>query len=249
MGSLLGGISAYIRALGLIRRYGLWTYVWLPALFTVVLGLAILEAAWLSGDNIGRWLVSLYPWETGRVWVERIASVTGGLLVVVLGLMTLRYIVMALSSPFMSFLSEKLESRLYPHRAAPSFSVAKALSDVLRGLRIALRNVVRELFFTLLLLLLGVIIPILAPFVPILIFLLQSYYAGFGNMDYTLERRFGVRQSVRFVRRHRLLAIGNGAVFVLLLMTVVGFVAALPLGAVAAAAEVLPLLEEEEKIP
>jgi CysZ protein len=32
--------------------------------------------------------------------------------------------------------------------------------------------------------------------------LVQSYYAGFGNMDYTLERHFKYRE-YRFCKRHR----------------------------------------------
>ena len=126
--------------------------------------------------------------------------------------------------------------------------MTKVLADLVRGIRIALRNIVRELFFTLILLLVGVIIPILSPFTTVAIFLLQSYYAGFGNMDYTLERRLGVSQSVGFVRRHRGLALGNGIVFVLLLMTLVGFIIALPLGTIAAATETLSRLDADEPL-
>ena len=53
----------------------------------------------------------------------------------------------------------------------------------------------------------------------------------------------GVRESVRFVKANRMLAIGNGMVFVLLLMTVVGFLFALPLGTAAGAVVTLEELE------
>jgi CysZ protein len=50
---------------------------------------------------------------------------------------------------------------------------------------------------------------------------------------------------VRFVRRNRGLAIGNGTVYLLLLLSVVGFLVALPLATVAGCAAVRPLLERE----
>ncbi len=117
------------------------------------------------------------------------------------------------------------------------------ISDFVRGLRLAIRNIIRELFFTLIILLLG-LIPILSPFVAIAIFVVQAYYAGFGNMDYTLERYYRVKGSVDFVRDHKGLAIGNGTVFLLLLLTGIGFLFALPLGTVAATTETLKRLPE-----
>ena len=51
-----------------------------------------------------------------------------------------------------------------------------------------------------------------------MIFLVQSYYAGFGNFDYYLERRATVKESVRYIRQKRGLVIGNGAGFMLLLL-------------------------------
>lgn len=241
-------MSAYVRAVQLIGRHRLWPYVWAPALLGLLLGAVVLRVAYTKGDNIGHWLLGFYPWEWGREWMASASQILGSLLVVVLGLLLFRYIIMAVSSPLMSLLSEKLEYSLYPHRPAPAFSMTKVLADLVRGIRIALRNIVRELFFTLILLLVGVIIPILSPFTTVAIFLLQSYYAGFGNMDYTLERRLGVSQSVGFVRRHRGMALGNGIVFVLLLMTLVGFIIALPLGTIAAATETLSRLDADEPL-
>ena len=236
------GITSYSKALQLISRFRLWGYVWLPGLLSVLLGLAIFGTAWGLSDDIGGWIGQFYPehWWGGQV-VQRIANVFGGLLVLALGLILFKHLVMAIASPFMSFLSEKIEKKMLG-AAEVKFTLARAISDLVRGVTIALRNIIRELFFTVLLLLLG-LIPLFSPFTAVLIFLVQAFYAGFGNMDFTLERHFRVRSSVRFVRRHRGLAIGNGTVFLLLLFTGVGFLFALPLGTVAATAETIKRLD------
>ena len=65
-------------------------------------------------------------------------------------------------------------------------------------------------------------------------------------MDYTLERHFSSRESIRFVKSHRGLAIGNGTVFMFLLMTGFGFLFAPPLAAVAATIETVKRLEPQQ---
>ena len=95
---------------------------------------------------------------------------------------------------------------------------------------------------TIFLLIIG-LIPVFTPFTTALIFLLQSYYAGFGNMDFTLERHFKFKESVRFVKKNRGLAIGNGIVFMLLFLSVVGFLFALPLGTVSATIQSLKKID------
>ena len=247
MTMLIKGASAYLRGFKLIHQHGLWLYFWIPVLLSLVLGGAVLNTAWLLSDDIGGWLLSFYPWEWGSGTVESILNVMSGLVLVIFTFMIFRYLIMAIASPFMSLLSERLEAKMYPDRETPSFSVAVFFSSLIRGIRIALRNIIRELFFTLLIFILGIIIPILSPAVPFLILALQAFYAGFGNMDFTLERHFGVRESVRFAKRNRMLVIGNGLVFVLLLMTIIGFLFALPLGTAAGAVTVFDKLETERK--
>ena len=241
----IDGVTAYLKAFRLITRLRLWGYVVVPGLVSMVLAVLIFGLAWSLGDDLGARISRYYPPEWwGSEVVQRLANVFGGLLVVVLGLILFKHLVMALASPFMSFLSETIEKKL---RGAPpvAFSPGRAVSDLVRGLTIALRNILRELFFTILLFLLG-LIPLFSPFTTLLIFLVQSYYAGFGNMDFTLERHFRVRDSVRFIRRHRGVALGNGVIFMLLLLTGIGFLFALPLGAVAATTETLKRLETEQ---
>lgn len=238
----IAGITAYGNAFRDISKYGLWKYVLVPGIISLLLGIGIFSGAWAASDNIGGWLVSYYPFEWGSGWIGTVANVFSGLLVVVIGLLLFKYIVMIIASPFMSFLSESIEKKMYGSDA-PSPNLQMIISDFVRGLRLALRNIIRELFFTIIILLLG-LIPILSPFVAIAIFIIQAYYAGFGNMDFTLERFYRVKGSVEFVRHHRGLALGNGTVFLLLLLTGIGFLFALPLGTVAATTETLKRLPE-----
>ena len=238
---ILDGLKSYGDGFNIIVRYKLWGYFLAPALISILLGVAIFGAAWGIADDIGGWLLSYYPWEWGSGTLLKIANVFGGLFVGAFGLIIFKQLVIALSSPFMSLMSEQIEKKMV---GAPpqSFKVSKMLRDLVRGIRIALRNISRELFFTLILFLLG-LIPVFSPFTTVAIFMVQAYYAGFGSMDFTLERHTNVRQSVRFVRRHKGLALGNGAVFLLILMTVVGFLFVLPLSTAAAASETLKRLE------
>lgn len=238
--SFFDGIRSYFRAIQLVSELRLWGYLIAPGLLSLVLGAAIIWLAIGVADNIGGWLVAWYPWERGRGAVETIANIFGGLLVAALGLMIFKNLVLALASPIMSPLSEKVERHLTGKSPIP-FNLSQFTSDLIRGIRISIRLIVRELFFTILLLLLG-LIPFFSPFIAIAIFMIQAYYAGAGNIDFALERHFRLRDSVRFVRQHRMLAIGNGTVYVLLLLTGVGFLVALPLGVVAATVETVKRL-------
>ncbi|HHS95342.1 MAG TPA: EI24 domain-containing protein [Phaeodactylibacter sp.] len=134
----------------------------------------------------------------------------------------------------MTPLSQKIEQQLLGQIGTDNgFQLSKAIKEIIRGLRISLRNIFFEIMWTAPLFILG-LIPALSFFTTILMFLIQAYYAGFGNMDYTLERHLDVKESIRFVRKNRGLAIGLGTVFLLLLSTGIGFLVAPPLATAAA---------------
>jgi CysZ protein len=227
------GITSYGKAIKHISSYRMWGYVLVPGLISVLLGAAIFGLSWVLSDNVGGLIENLWRWEWGHEIVAKIAQMFGGLLVFLLGMIIFKQLVMVVSAPIMSILSEKVENQLVGKDSGVRISLKQIISDIVRGLKIALRNIFREIGATLLLLLFG-LIPVFTPFSTILIFVLQAYYAGFGNLDFMLERHYRFRDSVKFVQNNRLLAIGNGAVFMLMLYTFVGFLFALPLGTVAA---------------
>jgi CysZ protein len=135
----------------------------------------------------------------------------------------------------MSPLSERIEqSVVQTTKGTTAISFGQWAKDIARGIRIALRNVVRELVFTAILLLLSLLPGLVIVTTP-LILVVQAYYMGFGNMDYYMERHLGVKAAATYVRRHKWLAITNGAIFLALLaIPFVGFLIAPALGATAA---------------
>jgi len=238
------GISSYFTAFSTISEMRLWKYLLIPGLISLLLGGSIFGAAWSLSGNLGFWLQSWYPWAWGAGAIASIADWVGMIIILMGGLIIYKHIIMVLVSPFMSPLSQKVEENLSGIKTNnPGFQIGEAIKDMLRGLRIALRNIVRELFFVLLLILVG-FIPVVGWLCSILIFVVQAYYAGFGNMDYTLERHYNVKGSAQFVRSNRGLAIGNGTIFLLLLMTGVGFLFAPPLATVAATLETTKRLNQ-----
>ena len=240
--SFLNGLKAYARAFQLISKLGLWGYFIIPALISLIIGGVVGFSIWGFSDNIGDFLTAFYPWERGRFIVDGIATAFGGVLMAGSGLIIYKHAVLILSAPFMSPLSEKVENHLLGIEQPMSFSIPQMISDLVRGLQIAMRNIIRELFYLFLLVLLG-LLPIFSPFAAIGIFLVQAFYAGFGNIDYTLERHLNVRDSIHFVRANRMLALGNGVVFMGLLAIGIGFLIAPPLGTIAATVETVKRLD------
>ena len=231
------GIQSYSSALGMIKERRLWGFLLAPGLISLLLATVIGFSAWSFSGSVGHFLISWYPFEWGADFLNTLAGWLGGILLGLVGLIFYKHLVMVLVSPFMSPLSQKIEESIRnTPRPYAGFQLSRALKELSRGLYLALRNIIRELFFVLLLLLLS-FIPIIGLASTVLIFLVQAYYAGFGNLDYFLERHYAVKGSVRFVKKHRGLAIGNGSVFLLLLFTGIGFLIAPPLATVAATIE------------
>lgn len=245
--NIFRGLQAYGGTFKLLTKLGLWKYFGIPMAISFITAIGIGFAAWGFSDNIGGLIAKAWVWEWGSETFRVISNWIGGLTVVALGLILYKHIIMALSAPFMSPVSEKIEAHLYgasehEHRNT-GFS-----AQLWRGIRINVRNLGMELLLTIPILILG-FVPVIGFLSSPLLFVVQAYYAGFGNMDYTLERHFDYRESVRFVRSHRGIAIGNGIVFMLmLLIPLVGIILVLPLSVTAASTETLDLLKTSGKL-
>ncbi|MDX1364840.1 MAG: EI24 domain-containing protein [Arenibacter latericius] len=245
--NILNGIKAYSGTFKIISLLGLWKYFWIPILISLITAASIFSTAYGLSDNIGLFITQSWPWDWGKQTVLIISEIFSGLLIIVIGFILYKHIVMALSAPFMSPVSEKIEAHLLgkdPH----SHRNTSFLQQLWRGLRINLRNLGMELALTIPIFLLG-LIPVIGLVSTILLFLVQAYYAGFGNMDYTLERHFNYSESVQFVKRNKGLAIGNGIIFMLFLfIPVIGVILVLPLSVTAATTRTVALLNSKNDL-
>ena len=240
------GLRAFGEALLIIRQHKLWGYVLLPGGLSLIFGAGIAFLAYSVSGNFSDWITDKYPWEFGAGFVRKISGFLGSAVIIAGAVLAYKYVILILVAPFMSPLSEKVESYIRGEGAiSVPFSMSRVLRELVRGIRIGLRNIFREIFLTLLLLMAGGI-PLIGLLSGPAMFAVQSYFAGFGNMDYTLERHMGVRGSVEFVRDYRGLAVANGMVFLLLLMIpVAGLFLAPSLATVAATVETVERLDFE----
>ncbi|RKE98907.1 EI24 domain-containing protein [Ichthyenterobacterium magnum] len=245
--NIIKGIQAYTGTFQLISKLKLWKYFFIPMAISLATAILIGVSVYGLSDNVGRFISKIWVWEWGKETFTSIGTFIGGLIIIVIGLILYKHIIMALSAPFMSPVSEKIETHLtgiekHNHRNT-SFK-----QQLWRGIKINIRNLGMELLLTIPLLLLK-FIPVVNIFSTVLLFLLQAYYAGFGNIDYTLERHYKFKESLQFVRQNRGFAIGNGIVFMLfLLIPVVGVILVLPLSVTAASSTTVELLNNKKQI-
>lgn len=240
--NIIEGVKAYFSAIELLNKLKLWKYFAVPVLISVATAILIFVLAYFSSDAIGGQITSLWSFNWGQEVISTISNFIGGAVIVVFGLVVYRHVVMAFSAPFMSPISEAIEK----HYLGDVHTDAKFSITLARAIKINARNLFKELLFIIPLFFLS-LIPVIGIFFTVLILLVQAYYAGFGNMDYTLERHYNYKDSITFIKQHKGIAIGNGIVFMLLLMIpVVGVLLVLPLSVVSDTKETVKRVHQEK---
>ncbi len=142
-------------------------------------------------------------------------------------------IVLIVSGPILSFLSAEVDKSVTGKAEDLSGSIPHQLQ---RTIRFSIWSSLREIFFTLLCLPLNFIPGVGSIAATILIFGIQSYYAGANYMDFILERRgLNAKEGIALIRSNKVFVTGIGSGFLLLLMIpLLGFILA-PTAAVIAA--------------
>lgn len=144
-----------------------------------------------------------------------------------------KYLFLIVGSPLFAYLSEKTESIIegkdYP------FNFKQLLKDIVRGIKLALRNTLWQTVYTVSLLLLS-LFPVVGWITPVITLFIECYYYGFSMLDYSCERhKLSPTESITYIGNHKGLAIGNGMVFYMMhLIPVLGWVLAPSYAVVAA---------------
>jgi len=236
------GINAYFEALGFVIRHKLWYYFILPILFSLIVFVMFiaLKAEIIAFINDYLMQVTGYdrPADEVEGWLGTIIRFFVVVTVWIVGTFIFwtfnKYIVLITLSPVLAILSERTEAILtgkkYP------LSVSQFTSDIIRGILLALRNMLIELGLLVALSIATIIFPIMSPVTLVLLFLISAYFYGYSMIDYNSERhRLSVKEGSRLVNRNRILAASNGAFFDLLMrIPVIGVTFAPILGCVGA---------------
>jgi CysZ protein len=249
---IVTAIQSYARAHRFIREHRLWKWIIVPGIIYTLLFLAGFILFWVSSNQvvssfmhwlgIDRWLhqqrnpILSFLFVMGEIMVR--------LIMMLFYFSLFKYIFLIIGSPVFAYLSEKTES-IMEGKDFP-FSFKQLMADILRGIKLALRNTLWQSVYTISLLILS-FIPIVGWIVPVTTLLVECYYYGFSMLDYSCERhKLSPSESIRFIGKHKGLAIGNGMVFYLMhLVPFIGWVLA-PAYAVVAAT--ISLYHRDDKV-
>mgnify|MGYP003973460287 FL=1 len=244
--NIFSGIRACASAFSLLYKLKLWKYFIVPIVISLFTAVFIGFTAFASSDSMGQVLANMWIWDWGKETMVTITPILGGIFVLVIGLILYKYIILALSAPFMSAVSEKIEIHVNG-KLHNNYKITTFQEQLWRGIRINILNLGKEIVFTIPILLLK-FIPFVNIFSTGFLFLLQAYYAGFGNMDYTLERHLNYKNSINFIQKNKGYCIGNGIIFMTcLFIPVIGIIIVLPLSVTAASLKNIELLNKENE--
>lgn len=223
-------IQAYFHTHRFINRHRLWKWILIPGLIYTLLFCAGIYLFFVSSNSA----ISFMLQKLGvSEWLDRMqngwlryllifAHLILNLVLLLFYFSLFKYLFLIIGSPLFAYLSEKTESIIegkeYP------FSFKQLMKDILRGIRLALRNMLWQTVYTISILILS-FIPVIGWITPLLALLIECYYLGFSMLDYSCERnKLSTSQSIAFTGRHKGLAIGNGIVFYLMhLIPVLGW--------------------------
>ena len=207
------GLVSYWEAFLFIRKHKLYWYVIIPAL--LMLGIYRL------GESIRNHVFSSDVSNMNEI-VWYLIQLFLEISIAILLMNFSKYLVVALLSPLLAYLSLKTERILTGNRY--TFTFAQLWKDIRRGIRIVTRNFMWYYFFFTIVLIISFVAwdnPKESP-VFYIVYLIGFYYYGFSFIDYVNERRqLNVHESILFIRKHRGLSIAIGLVYsVLILMPV-----------------------------
>ncbi len=221
---LIEGLKAYPRAVRFITKNKLWRYFLIPALIGLLMFALVFGTVYEFVPDIVYFLSDYIGYDDWNFWgsafLEKMFNFLLGLVmvsaVVLVFFVSFKFVIQIVLSPFLAWISEKTENIItgneYP------FDWGQFLHDSWRGVKMTVRNLIREVPLSLLILAFG-LIPVVGVVAPILLFVVSAYFVGFGMIDFYHERRqLSIPQSVQIMRKHRTLAVAVGAGFNLILM-------------------------------
>jgi CysZ protein len=215
-------IQSYFKAHQFISKHHLWKWIIVPGILYMLLFCAGMYFFWTSSDDAVSRLSAFIGVDR---WLHRMQSAFLSFLFMMGGIMVrlilvffyfslFKYLFLIIGSPLFAYLSEKTEA-IIEGKEFP-FSFSQLLKDMMRGIRVALRNSLWQTVYTVSILILS-LFPLVGWITPVISMLVECYYYGYSMLDYSCERhKLSPAESFAFIGKRRGLAIGNGLVFYLM---------------------------------
>ena len=215
-------VQSYSRAHSFISKHKLWKWIILPGLLYCVLFVIGMYFFWTSSDaaisyisevlGIDKWLSRQQSSVLNFFFI--FAGIVVRLILVFFYFSLFKYLFLIIGSPLFAYLSEKTES-IIEGKDFP-FNFTQLMKDALRGIRLALRNMMWQTVYSVSILLLS-LFPVIGWITPLISLFVECYYYGFSMLDYSCERhKLSPSASIEFIAKRKGLAIGNGLVFYLM---------------------------------
>lgn len=225
--------QAYLHTHRFIVKHKLWKWILVPGLIYGILFSLGIYLFWVSSSHVIEFMLQ----QTGiKAWMQQLQNswlsfllIFGQLilhLVLIMFYFSLfKYLFLIAGSPLFSYLSEKTEAIINGNDLPFNFKLL--VKDMIRGIKLALRNMAWQTIYLVFILLMSTI-PLIGWVAPLLALSMECYYLGFSMLDYSCERnKLSPAASLAFISRHKGLARGNGLIFLLMhLLLFVGWVLA-----------------------
>ncbi len=185
------GFFAFGRGLHFIARHRLWAYLILPAIVSLLLGVALSVSAFMAVQTLGEQglVFPLGQWQWLYNTLVDVVAVAVALFLALIGYQTLIPLVVI---PFLGSLLNRVEKITWGH--AIEVGWRHDLLNALIGGWFALRDAVLQLVCLLLSLFCG-------PAQPLVMIGVNSYFFGRGSFDYLLEKHSHTLRERRLLTR------------------------------------------------
>lgn len=238
---IVTAIQSYFKAHQFISKHRLWKWILVPGLLYMLLFCAGMYFFVVSSNSAVTYLsdlIGISGWlQSQKNAFLNFIFLMGGimlrLILIFFYFSLFKYLFLIIGSPVFAYLSEKteaiLEGKDFP------FSFKQLMKDIVRGVRLALRNALWQTVYTVSILILS-FFPLVGWITPVISLFVECYYYGFSMLDYSCERhKLSPSESVAYIGKHKGLAIGNGLIFYLMhAVPVIGWILAPSYAVVAA---------------
>ena len=238
MKGLIAGFKGYFQAYQFIKEHNLWRFVVFPGIINIAMLVAVVWGAmelssYLLAEIFSYFDVFDFLPDFLKSGIDFAIGLLVKSIVITVYFTFYKNLVLIIMSPLMSYLAEIVHEIRSGEKK--DFDLEQFLKDVVRGVRIAIRNIILEFMWIILFAVLG-FIPLVGFVAPFCLFIIQFYFFGFSMLDYCLEARsMTYRDSVRTIQKNKGLAIGNGVGFYgLMMIPFVGWMFAPAFGVVSA---------------